>query len=40
MYEEMKVKRSWQKAVDKEEWASVIMEVKVIRRSYSRGIHK
>ena len=35
---EMKVKRRRQKAVDKEEWASVMKEVKALRRPYSQGV--
>ena len=38
----MKVQRWWQKAVDREEWASVIMEAKALKGPYSRvsTIHK
>ena len=34
---EMKVKRSRQKAVDREEWVSVMEEAKGLREQYSQG---
>jgi len=37
---EMKVKRWSQKAVDREEWASVINETKTIREPQSQGVSK
>ena len=37
---EMKFKRWRQKAVNKEEWASIIKEAKVLRESYSQGVCK
>jgi len=36
----MKVKRWRQKAVDREEWASVIKEAKVLRGPYSQRVSK
>jgi len=35
---EMKVKRWRQKAVDRDEWASVIKEAKNVREPYSEGV--
>jgi len=35
---EMKVKRWRQKAVDREEWASVIKEAEALRGLYSQGV--
>ena len=35
---EMKVKRWRQKAVDREEWASVIKETKVVKGPCSQGV--
>jgi hypothetical protein len=37
-FREAKVKRWRQKAVDKEEWASVIKEAKAVRGPYRRGV--
>jgi len=34
----MKVKRWWQKAVDREEWASIIKQTKVLRGPQSQGV--
>jgi len=36
--QEMKVKRWWQKAVDREEWASIIKQTKVLRGPQSQGV--
>jgi hypothetical protein len=36
----MKVKRRRQKAVDREVWASVIMEAKAVRQPYSQAGRK
>jgi hypothetical protein len=38
--QEMKVKRWRQKAVDREEWASVIKEAKALREPYRQGVGK
>jgi hypothetical protein len=37
---EVKVKRWRQKAVDREEWASVIREAKALRRPPSQGVSR
>jgi len=37
---ELKFKRWRQKAVDKEEWASIIKEAKALRGPYSQGLCK
>jgi hypothetical protein len=37
---EMKFKRWQEKAVDREEWASVVKRAKVVRGPYSRGVSK
>ena len=37
---QMKVKRLRQKVVDREEWASTIMEAKALTGQYSRGVSK
>jgi hypothetical protein len=36
----MKVKRQWQRAADREEWVSVIKEVKALRGPWSQGVSK
>jgi hypothetical protein len=36
----MKFKRWWQKAVDREEWASVIKEAKAVKGSKSQEVSK
>jgi len=38
--QEMKVKRWWQKAVEREEWVSMIKEAEAHRRPYSQGVSK
>ena len=38
--QEMKVKRWRQKALRREEWASIIKEAKAVRGPYSQGVSK
>jgi hypothetical protein len=37
---ELKVKRWWKKANDRDEWASIIKQAKILRRPWRKGIRK